>query len=227
MSSELAKSLTQFSRSAKSRTEFWIQFLNEYEIKTFAEIGVWRGDFAEAILRGCPLIENYYMIDPWRPLDDWNKPANVDAPRFEDNYEFAMARTEFAADRRKVIRAETREAISDISDASLDAAYIDGDHTLRGIAIDLICVSDKVSESGFISGDDFAPSIWQHDQKFEPTLVFPFATYFAEAVNRRIYGLPFNQFLIAKQEKPFVFEDISGVYGGRDLRSQLVELPHE
>ena len=41
-----------------------------------AEIGVYRGQFAAALLDDCPGIETYYMIDPWRNLADWNKPAN-------------------------------------------------------------------------------------------------------------------------------------------------------
>ena len=52
-------------------------------MKNFAEIGVWRGEFAEHILRRCPSIEHYYMVDPWRHLDDWNKPANVSDPEFD------------------------------------------------------------------------------------------------------------------------------------------------
>ena len=40
-----------------------------------------------------------------------------------------------------------------------------------------------------------------HAQQYEPTLVFPFAVYFAEAVGSRIYGPPHSQFLIEKREQ--------------------------
>jgi len=43
-----------------------------------AELGVYRGDFAAEILQSCEGLTAYYMIDPWRHLNDWNKPANQD-----------------------------------------------------------------------------------------------------------------------------------------------------
>jgi hypothetical protein len=81
-----------------------------------------------------------------------------------------------------------------IADGGLDFAYIDADHTLKGIAIDLIRVYPKVRSGGFLGGDDFTRSVWEHNTRFEPTLVFPFAVYFAEAVGATIYALPYSQF---------------------------------
>jgi hypothetical protein len=51
-----------------------------------------------------------------------------------------MKKTEFASAKRVVLRGRTKEVIDDIPDNSLDFAYIDGDHTLRGITVDLIKV---------------------------------------------------------------------------------------
>lgn len=105
----------------------------------------------------------------------------------------------------------------------MDFAYIDGDHTLRGIAIDLIRVYPKVRVGGFIGGDDLSPTIWAHKTRFEPTLVFPFAIYFAEAVGATIYALPHIQFCLQKTEtREFRFVDLTGQYGDLTLRSQLV-----
>jgi hypothetical protein len=90
---------------------------------------------------------------------------------------------------------------------------MDGDHTLRGITIDLIKVLPKVKEGGLIGGDDFASNPWQHDLRFEPTLVCPFAIYFAEAHNLPIVALPFKQFLIQKRAgSSFSFTDTTGEY---------------
>jgi len=74
---------------------------------------------------------------PWRHRDDWNKPSNRDQPTFDGLYAEAMARTDFARERRIVLRGKTTEVIDKIPDASLDIVYIDGDHMLRGITIDL------------------------------------------------------------------------------------------
>ena len=121
-----------------------------------------------------------------------------------------------------ILRGKTTEVIDRISDGELDFAYIDGDHTLRGIAIDLIRVYPKLRPGGFLGGDDFTTTMWYHKLNFEPTLVFPFAVYFAEAVASPIYALPNYQFCLQKTDTPqFSFIDLTGQYNELSLRDQL------
>ena len=191
-----------------------------------AEIGVYRGQFAARLLGDCPGISMYYMVDPWRNLEDWNKPANKSDSVFEGFFDESMERTAAHADKRVVLRGTTSEMIDRIPDGSLDFAYIDGDHTLRGITIDLIKLFPKVGEGGWIGGDDFSPSIWQHSEEYEPTLVFPLAVHFAEAMNARIYALPYKQFLIEKTaDSGHAFVDLTGRYGDIELKRQLDRRP--
>ncbi len=154
--------LIQSLVESPSRPDLWVRFIEQAGVREIAEVGVYRGLLSEELLRRVPGITRYYLIDPWRHLADWNKPANQEDTRFEEIYREAMTRTEHAADRRVVLRGTTTEVIDQIPDGSLDLAYIDGDHTLRGIAIDLIRVYPKIREGGYIGGDDLAPSIWQH-----------------------------------------------------------------
>jgi Methyltransferase domain len=198
------------------RLDLWSAFLDRVDARTVAEIGVFRGEFAEHVLDACPRIETYYMLDPWRHLDDWNKPANRDDAEFEEILAEAMERTRAHAGKRVVLRGRTTDVVDEIPDGSLDFAYVDGDHTLRGITIDLVRVYPKVRAGGWIGGDDFARSIWQHGPEFEPTLVFPFAVHFAEAVGAPIHGLPHGQFLIEKR-RGFEFVDHTGKYARREL----------
>jgi predicted O-methyltransferase YrrM len=207
---------------SSSRLALWATFLGRITARRVMEIGVYRGVFAAHLLEMCPSIETYYMIDPWQHLDDWNKPANRDDETFERIFAEAMARTREYEPRRVVLRGRTTTVIDRIPDGSLDFAYVDGDHTLRGITVDLIRAHEKVRTGGWIAGDDFSPSIWQHGTRFEPTLVFPFAIHFAEAVSARIYALPYRQFLIEKQsEGGFAFIDLTGNYGALELLGQL------
>jgi hypothetical protein len=207
---------------AETRLELWASLLDRIGARTVAEIGVYRGAFAAHLLANCPSVDAYYMVDPWRHLDDWNKPANRDDAAFERIFEQAMDSTRAHEARRVVLRGRTTEVIDEIPDGSLDFAYVDGDHTLRGITVDLLRVYPKVRDGGFIGGDDFSRSIWQHGEQFEPTLVFPFAVHFAEAVGSRIYGLPYGQFLIEKRaDLDFEFVDLTGKYSKLDLLSQL------
>ncbi|MCM3443749.1 class I SAM-dependent methyltransferase [Metabacillus halosaccharovorans] len=182
----------------KGRIDFWVNFINKRKIKTMAEIGVFKGHFAEQILKHCPSIERYYMIDPWENLVDWNKPANVDSNEFDRIYHEAKSRTNFAKEKVVILRGKSKNVINEIPDNRLDFIYIDGDHTLRGITIDIILAFAKVKENCFIGGDDFSSTIFQHSLDYEPTFVFPFTIYFSEAKNVPIYALPNSQFLIHK-----------------------------
>jgi hypothetical protein len=213
--------LREWAASARTRLDLWVSLVNGVQARDVAEIGVYRGAFADRLLRDCPTIASYYMIDPWRHLDDWNKPANKGDDVFERFFAEALERTGPYAEKRIVLRGKTSEVLDRVPDEGLDFAYIDGDHTLRGITVDLVKVFAKVKERGWIGGDDFSASIWQHGPDYEPTLVFPFAVYFAEAVDARIYGLPHNQFLLEKSTQGYEFVDVTGRYGALDLRGQL------
>jgi hypothetical protein len=215
--------LEALAGTAASRYELWIRFITQFQFRSVLEVGIWKGAFAARLLRQCDCINQYYMLDPWRGLEHWNKPFNVDGAQFEKIFGEAMEATEFARDRRVVLRGATAEMIGQIPDASLDFAYVDGDHTLRGVTIDLISVYPKIKPGGFLAGDDLAAGIWQHGPEFEPTLVFPFAAYFAEAVAMPFFALPFQQFLIAKSAMPsgYAFTDFTGNYQNLGLREQF------
>jgi len=204
-----------------SRFQLWEQVLKAAKVETLLEVGVWKGDYANQILKSCEFIKRYYMVDPWMNLSDWNKPFNVSREAFDEIYDEAMRRTEFAASKRTVLRGRTKEVIDAIPDGSLDFAYIDGDHTLRGITIDLITLYSKIKEGGLIGGDDFTNTPWQHDIQYEPTLVCPFAVYFAEAMDLPIVALPFNQFVLQKRSHAsFVIIDTTGHYKDLSLNKR-------
>jgi hypothetical protein len=214
--------LRELAAASATRADLWAAIVTALEARDVAEIGVYRGDFAARLLLDCEGIARYYMIDSWRHLEDWNKPANKADDVFEQFLQETMDKTSSYAGKRVVLRGRTSEVIDQVPDESLDFAYIDADHTLRGITIDLVKVYPKVKEGGWIGGDDFRRSIWQHGEKFEPTLVFPFAVFFAEAVGARIYGLPHSQFLIEKAGGDgFEFVDLTGTYRDTGLRTQF------
>ena len=117
------------------------------------------GEFAARVLEDCPGISRYWMLDPWRHLSGWDKPFNIDDDAFEAAFHKTLSVTDFAREKREVLRGTTREMIDEIKDASLDAAYVDGDHTLRGIVLDLISVWPKLKDGALLFGDDFSPSV--------------------------------------------------------------------
>jgi hypothetical protein len=204
-----------------TRFEFWQRVINDRGVATMAEVGVWRGEFAEAVFAGCPNLTTYYLLDPWRHLDSWNKPANVSNRTFKEYYQGVLDRTARWAEKRVVLRGRTTDVVASIPDGSLDFAYIDGDHSLRGISIDLIRMWPKIRDGGWIGGDDFSRTAWQHRDAFEPTLVFPFAVYFAEAAGAPIEALPRNQFIIHKSDAGFSFTDHMGRYPNTTVKAAL------
>src|ERR1700740_2726634 len=114
---------------SKSRSEFWSRLANALKIETMAEIGVYRGEFAADMLRLVPGLKKYFLLDPWRHLDDWNKPSNKDNQTFDQFYQETLDKTAFAVEKRVVLRGKTTEVIDQIQDNELDLAYVDGDHT--------------------------------------------------------------------------------------------------
>ena len=211
--------INKISTVSGDRFNLWISLINHLDCQNMLEIGVYAGEFASQILSGCKLLVKYYMLDPWKNLDDWNKPSNnVD---FDIVYNAMLLNTSFAESKRIILRGKTTEMIDDIDDESLDFIYIDGDHTLKGITIDLNNAWRKLKPDGIIGGDDFTPSIWQHEKKFEPSFVFPYAVYFAQSVGAEIYALSFNQFLIKKAKTGYKFYDLTGKYSDITVRNQI------
>src|SRR4029077_19259158 len=86
-----------------SRFDLWLRLLRTAPLECAAEIGVWKGDFAQAGLATFSTVTKYYMIDPWARLPDWNKPFNVNDQTFEEVYAEALRKTDFAASRRIVL----------------------------------------------------------------------------------------------------------------------------
>ncbi|WPL18992.1 hypothetical protein Thiowin_04096 [Thiorhodovibrio winogradskyi] len=226
--SSTSQILLESTLQSSNRLEFWKTFVKQFEIESILEVGVFRGQFAEQMLLAENKIKSYWMVDPWRHLDDWNKPANKENEVFEKFYLETLRRTEFAEGKRIVLRGKTTEVVEQLPDGKIDLAYIDGDHTLRGITIDLVSIYPKVKEGGWIGGDDFSRTIWQHGIEYEPTLVFPFAVYFAEAVGARVYALPYSQFLMQKSTScTFEFIDLTESYGNISLKEQFLRAGHK
>ncbi len=211
------------------RFDRWANFINSRDLRKILEIGVYKGDFAKSIVDQCNNIESYFMLDPWRNMkkEDWNSVYNH-SQNMDEIYQIALEATESFKHKRNILRGTTSEVIYNIDDQSLDFIYVDGDHSLKGISIDLITSWNKLKKNGFIAGHDFKPLAWKSDVNIEPYFVFPFAVYFAEAMNVKIYGLPSNEFLIAKSEVGFEFIDLteSKKFKITDVLNQINNLPY-
>jgi hypothetical protein len=142
-----------------------------------AEIGVYLGELSAYLLQQRPGL-HLTLVDPWAParpgsryhasgewhgtLADWQQ---------ESFYQQALARTDFAADRRRVIRLPSVEAANAVEDGSLDFAFIDGEHTYEAVVEDIAAWLPKLRPGGLLCGHDYA-----NDQ-------FPFGASVARAAD--------------------------------------------
>ena len=219
---DAATTVLAAAKASTDRFSLCAGIVHAFGCRCAAEVGVWRGEFAARMLRDCPEIDPYYMIDPWRHLPQWNKPCNVPDAEFADVFEDAMRQTEFARKRRRVLRGRTQDVVDEIPDHAIGFAYIDGDHTLRGITTDLICMLPKMRPGGIIVGDDFSATAWQHGPGHEPSFVCPWAAYFAEANGLPFLALPHDQFCILNApEDGYRLHDATGRCGELSVRKTL------
>jgi Methyltransferase domain len=125
-----------------------------------AEIGTWLGRSLGALVEFCrdagktPLI---HAIDTFKgTLSEGAVHTDIVAAHggsirsaFEDNMK------NLGAERLIVHEAESLAASKDFDDASLDALFIDGDHTYEAVSEDIEAWLPKVKKGGIIAGHDY------------------------------------------------------------------------
>lgn len=189
----------------------WARLVSSLDCRAVCEIGVFKGHLAECVLARNPAMTRYVLVDPWRHLPDWSKPANKSDDEFSGIHAECMARLAGYYDKLVTLRGTTQEVIDTIPDGSLDAVFIDGDHTLKGITIDLGLAYPKLRDGGVIGMDDFTRNIWQHGRRHAPSMVFPYAVYFAELMGIPCYSMPNSQAWLYKDASlGFRFHDRFG-----------------
>jgi hypothetical protein len=126
---------------------------------TIAEIGVFAGDFAEWILKTLQP-KTLYGVDPYTSTIGVMGSGNVDGYKME-YYELELLHG-FVKQRLSSYPAfvQKREFSGDFfakqDDGSLDAVYIDGDHSLEAVKADLTAARFAVKEGGWIFGHDYS-----------------------------------------------------------------------
>ena len=116
-----------------------------------AEIGVWRGDFSEQILR-VTSPKRLHLVDPWT-LDESHGACGYDQavpPTVDD------VRRRFANDSRVTVHREFSDAfLENLEPGSLDWIYVDGDHLYEAVLSDLKGCWRVLKPGGVVVGDDF------------------------------------------------------------------------
>jgi len=139
--------------------------------RTYAEVGVYKGDFAMGVKRFAP--RKMYLIDPWVepaledliPADYTVDPRASIKESLRDYYPggmsaaleqaFLKVQENFGSDPNcEIIRNTSKEAVSSFSDGSIDLLYLDGNHRYDYVLADLERWAQKVSQGGVIIMND-------------------------------------------------------------------------
>lgn len=133
-----------------------------------AEIGVWKGDFARAIL-DVTTPDRLFLIDPWRVVEDpaydgawYHTVSQEQMDRIHRRVGKAF-REEVAAGQVEVVREDSAVAAPRIEARALDFVYIDADHSHAGVSADLARWWPKLKAGGLMGLDDYALGHWWGD----------------------------------------------------------------
>jgi len=122
------------------------------------ELGVWRGDFSEEILK---LVkpEKLFLIDPWLYQPEYSNSwygggVAKNQQDMDDILDLVKTRlSDYSG--VEMIRKKTDELSDEIPEESLDWVYVDGNHQYEFVLNDLRTFFAKVKPGGIICGDDY------------------------------------------------------------------------
>lgn len=112
---------------------------------TIAEVGVLDGRTSRVLLQD-PRVDAVAMVDSWA--------EDAAGGGGQKAFEWAMKYTEFAADRRFVLRGDSVEMAEKIGDGALDLVFLDGDHMEFGTLRDIAAWAPKLKPGGVLGGHD-------------------------------------------------------------------------
>eukprot|EP00667_Euglena_gracilis_P014116 EG_transcript_14607 len=120
-----------------------------------AELGVQRGWFSLHTLSRWHSCKRYYLVDIWRPQENYAEAANVPLPKQEEYLAETRKRLEAFSSKTVFLRMYTNEAVKHIPDNSLDFVYIDARHDYCGAKEDILNYWPKLRPGGIFAGHDF------------------------------------------------------------------------
>jgi len=162
-----------------------------------AEIGVFKGVFAEQILKKQP--SELHLVDPWLSYPG-KQDRCYSALQVEMDLIYDSVVEKFKKNKNvKIHRRSSKQAAAAFCDDFFDWIYIDADHSYHAVKEDLELWFQKVKPGGFLCGDDFA-----HNEKLQWGVI-PAVTEFVAKNNLELkLHLPQAQFVIKKGDSILV-----------------------
>jgi hypothetical protein len=133
-------------------------YLESHKFETGAELGVQNGLFSFEILKKWPSCKKFYLIDIWKPQENYFDGANVPQHLQDQAYQNTIRRLSPFKNKIQILRMLTSEAVHLIPDNSLDFIYIDARHDYCGVMEDLVKYWPKLRKNvsgSVIAGHDY------------------------------------------------------------------------
>ena len=124
-----------------------------------AEIGVWRGDFSERILK-ITEPKKLHLIDPWQFQGDnfpetWYGGKKAQNQKdMNKNYNYIVNKFK-NRDNVEINRGLSEDVLQQFDDGYFDWVYIDGNHFYEFVKKDFELSFLKVKKDGIIAGDNY------------------------------------------------------------------------
>ncbi len=157
-----AKASVLFSRwldhpdllASRSETGEWLNWLGLGA--SGVEVGVFRGDFSELLLRTWKCT-HLTSVDPWREFsaDEYVDLCNLSQSKQDENHAVTLHRLAKFGDRSTVLRTTSEEAARRFNNGSLDFVYLDAQHHYEAVQQDLALWHQKIRQGGVIGGHDY------------------------------------------------------------------------
>jgi len=138
-------------RSPDGTRQTLAEFFKEIGFDKGAEIGVFRGQYSEALCHANPNL-HLFSIDPWLAFRNSTQ-ARMDA-------RYIRARRRLRHHTATILKKTSMDALVDIPDKSLDFVYIDAMHEFDFVMTDIIAWSGKVKQGGIVAGHDYQEDCW-------------------------------------------------------------------
>lgn len=153
--------ITQGIKTLKGRSveipdtgrNFIPKLLKDFGLNNIAEIGVYKGEYTEVLAKAGLTV---FGIDPWDEAVEYpyyNGKSNPQAVE-DENYKITKDRVSKYSN-VYLIKRTSMDALELFEDESLDAVYIDGNHSFKYVAEDIASWTKKVKKGGFVCGHDY------------------------------------------------------------------------
>lgn len=132
------------------------------------EVGVFRGDFSNAIL--ATHLGRLHLVDCWKHYPEYGRDSNnVDDIEQEKIYQGVLRRFDGEIRSGRVIvhrKMSVEAALTDFKEKSLDWVYLDSNHLYDFVLADLRIWSSRVKDGGFLCGHDWTDCPQARDLNF-------------------------------------------------------------